>query len=55
MRHRVLLLPDLAPAWLDVLNEHAEHLLLANEVTGAWPAAPCLEHSSAPGRRVAPT
>ncbi|MFJ3182343.1 hypothetical protein ACIPJN_28680 [Streptomyces sp. NPDC086796] len=33
-----------APAWLDVLSEHAGHLLLADEESGAWPAAPFLEH-----------
>lgn len=33
-----------AAAWLDVLDAHAGHLLLADEATGAWPAAPFLEH-----------
>ncbi|MFE7485166.1 hypothetical protein [Streptomyces sp. NPDC057552] len=33
-----------APAWLGVLDEHAEHLLLADEASGAWPASPFLEH-----------
>ncbi|WP_329020286.1 hypothetical protein [Streptomyces sp. NBC_01601] len=33
-----------AAAWLDVLEEHAPHLLLADEASGAWPAAPFLEH-----------
>ncbi|MFJ4700463.1 hypothetical protein ACIP5N_22210 [Streptomyces sp. NPDC088768] len=36
-----------APAWLGVLDEYAEHLLLADEVSGAWPAAPFLEHLAA--------
>ncbi|MFK0142468.1 hypothetical protein [Streptomyces murinus] len=36
-----------APAWLGVLEEYAEHLLLADEVSGAWPAAPFLEHLAA--------
>ncbi|MFJ8078865.1 hypothetical protein ACIQ7Q_34245 [Streptomyces sp. NPDC096176] len=29
-----------AAAWLDVLQEHAPHLLQVDEVTGFWPAAP---------------
>ncbi|WP_127455124.1 hypothetical protein [Streptomyces sp. B29(2018)] len=29
-----------APAWLGVLDEYAEHLLLADEASGAWPAPP---------------
>ncbi|MFI5924034.1 hypothetical protein ACIA8M_36630 [Streptomyces anulatus] len=33
-----------APAWLGVLDEHAGHLLLADEENGVWPAAPFLEH-----------
>ncbi|MGW0564447.1 hypothetical protein ACWDZ4_28550 [Streptomyces sp. NPDC003016] len=33
-----------APAWLKVLDEHAGHLLLADEENGVWPAAPFLEH-----------
>ncbi|MFD8396369.1 hypothetical protein ACFV2N_46160 [Streptomyces sp. NPDC059680] len=36
-----------AAAWLEVLDEHAPHLLLADETTGAWPAAPFLEHLAA--------
>lgn len=32
------------PAWLEVLDEHAGHLLLADGATGGWPAAPFLEH-----------
>ncbi|MEU0413624.1 hypothetical protein ABZ307_38340 [Streptomyces griseorubiginosus] len=34
------------------IPRHAGHLLLADEATGAWPAAPFLEHltESAPGR-----
>ncbi|WP_176727829.1 hypothetical protein [Streptomyces sp. BpilaLS-43] len=32
------------PAWLGVLDEHAGHLLLADEENGVWPAAPFLEH-----------
>lgn len=35
-----------APAWLAALDEHAPHLLLADETTGIWPAAPYLEHLS---------
>lgn len=30
-----------------MLSEHAQHLLLANEETSAWPAAPLLEHLTA--------
>ncbi|MFC8863261.1 hypothetical protein BCL80_11547 [Streptomyces avidinii] len=33
-----------SPAWLGVLDEHAGHLLLADEENGTWPAAPFLEH-----------
>ncbi|SCD32051.1 hypothetical protein GA0115243_100885 [Streptomyces sp. ScaeMP-e83] len=33
-----------APAWLGVLDEHAGHLLLADEENGVWPAAPFFEH-----------
>jgi hypothetical protein len=36
-----------AAAWLEVLNEHAPHLLLADEATGVWPAAPFIEHLAA--------
>lgn len=36
-----------AAAWLEVLNEHAPHLLLADEAAGVWPAAPFLEHLAA--------
>ncbi|MEO3978967.1 hypothetical protein [Streptomyces sp. CAU 1734] len=36
-----------APAWLGVLDEYADHLLLADEQSGAWPAAPFLEHLAA--------
>lgn len=36
-----------AAAWLPVLHEHAPHLLLADEETGLWPAAPFLEHLAA--------
>lgn len=36
-----------APAWLHVLHEHAPHLLLADEASGVWPAAPFLEHVAA--------
>ncbi|MDX2854431.1 hypothetical protein PV342_39695 [Streptomyces sp. PA03-3a] len=33
------------PPWLPVLQEHAPHLLLADEAAGGhWPAAPFLEH-----------
>ncbi|MYR76570.1 hypothetical protein GTW49_30770, partial [Streptomyces sp. SID4925] len=30
--------------WLTALQEHAPHLLLADETAGVWPAAPFLEH-----------
>ncbi|MFF9458629.1 hypothetical protein [Streptomyces flaveolus] len=36
-----------APAWLEILHEHAPHLLLADEAAGVWPAAPFLEHVAA--------
>ncbi|MEV6680723.1 hypothetical protein AB0N09_28235 [Streptomyces erythrochromogenes] len=36
-----------APAWLKVLDEHAPHLLLADETSSMWPAAPFLEHLAA--------
>nr|WTB28227.1 hypothetical protein OG781_00375 [Streptomyces sp. NBC_00830]WTB35854.1 hypothetical protein OG781_46205 [Streptomyces sp. NBC_00830] len=36
-----------AATWLDVLHEHAPHLLLADETAGVWPAAPFLEHLAA--------
>jgi hypothetical protein len=36
-----------APAWLGVLTEHAEHLLLPDQESGVWPAAPFLEHLAA--------
>ncbi|MDX3695024.1 hypothetical protein PV726_32740 [Streptomyces europaeiscabiei] len=36
-----------AAAWLEVLHEHAPHLLLADEAAGVWPAAPFLEHLAA--------
>nr|WP_258404872.1 hypothetical protein [Streptomyces sp. F12] len=36
-----------AAAWLAALEEHAPHLLLADETTGVWPAAPFLEHLAA--------
>ncbi|WP_199800767.1 hypothetical protein [Streptomyces marianii] len=36
-----------APAWLAVLHEHAPHLLLADETSGRWPAAPFLQHLAA--------
>ncbi|MFJ1662199.1 hypothetical protein [Streptomyces anthocyanicus] len=36
--------------WVEVLGEHAEQLLLTDEVTG--PAAPCPRHPAAlPGHR----
>ncbi|WP_405429650.1 hypothetical protein [Streptomyces anulatus] len=35
---------DPSPAWLGVLDEHAGHLLLADEENGVWSAAPFLEH-----------
>ncbi|MFE1190200.1 hypothetical protein [[Kitasatospora] papulosa] len=40
-----------AAAWLGALQEHAPHLLLADERAGTWPAAPFLEHlaAAAPG------
>ncbi|MEU4077729.1 hypothetical protein [Streptomyces venezuelae] len=37
--------PD--PAWLEALQEHAPHLLLADESAGVWPAAPFLQHLAA--------
>ncbi|MFE2046382.1 hypothetical protein ACFXAZ_36770 [Streptomyces sp. NPDC059477] len=38
----------LAPAWLDVLQEHAPHLLLPDgSAAGRWPAAPFLDHVAA--------
>ncbi|MET8771671.1 hypothetical protein [Streptomyces sp. NPDC004658] len=36
-----------AAAWLEALQEHAPHLLLADESAGVWPAAPFLEHLAA--------
>lgn len=36
-----------AAAWLEVLHEHAPHLLLADEAAGVWPAAPFIEHLAA--------
>ncbi|MFD7859038.1 hypothetical protein ACFV6B_32855 [Streptomyces microflavus] len=33
-----------SPAWLGVLDEHAGHLLLADDENGVWPAAPFLKH-----------
>ncbi|MFJ4700472.1 hypothetical protein ACIP5N_22165 [Streptomyces sp. NPDC088768] len=36
-----------AAAWLGALEEHAPHLLLADESAGTWPAAPFLEHLAA--------
>ena len=37
-----------AAAWLEVLQEHASHLLLADEAAGGhWSAAPFLEHLAA--------
>jgi hypothetical protein len=36
-----------APAWLHALHAYAPHLLLADRATGAWPAAPFLEHLAA--------
>ncbi|WP_247701350.1 hypothetical protein [Streptomyces sp. RM72] len=36
-----------AAAWLGALQEHAPHLLLADESAGVWPAAPFLEHLAA--------
>ncbi|WP_282108082.1 hypothetical protein [Streptomyces sp. RK31] len=36
-----------AAAWLEALQEHAPHLLLADESAGTWPAAPFLEHLAA--------
>ncbi|GHG13532.1 hypothetical protein GCM10017667_54320 [Streptomyces filamentosus] len=36
-----------AAAWLGALEEHAPHLLLADESAGVWPAAPFLEHLAA--------
>ncbi|MER8073778.1 hypothetical protein ABTZ59_36770 [Streptomyces sp. NPDC094034] len=36
-----------AAAWLKTLQEHAPHLLLADEAADVWPAAPFLEHLAA--------
>ncbi|MEW2493761.1 hypothetical protein AB0942_09460 [Streptomyces nodosus] len=36
-----------AAAWLEVLHQHAPHLLLADGATGMWPAAPFLQHLAA--------
>ncbi|MFB8401133.1 hypothetical protein [Streptomyces sp. NPDC055912] len=36
-----------AATWLEVLDDHAPHLLLADKETGIWPAAPFLEHLAA--------
>ncbi|MCX4550395.1 hypothetical protein [Streptomyces sp. NBC_01500] len=36
-----------APAWLEVLQEHAPHLLLADEAADVWPAGEFLEHLAA--------
>ncbi|MER8120662.1 hypothetical protein [Streptomyces sp. NPDC094031] len=42
-----------AEAWLTALQEHAPHLLLADEAAGVWPAAPFLEHLAAVAPRAA--
>ncbi|MEU5137020.1 hypothetical protein [Streptomyces californicus] len=42
-----------SPAWLGVLDEHAGHLLLADEENGVWPAAPFLEHLAATAPKTA--
>ncbi|MGW2722412.1 hypothetical protein [Streptomyces sp. NPDC001492] len=36
-----------AAAWLEVLDQYAPHLLLADGAAGLWPAAPFLEHLAA--------
>ncbi|KOU10334.1 hypothetical protein ADK87_03785 [Streptomyces sp. NRRL F-4711] len=36
-----------AAAWLGALQDHAPHLLLADETAGTWRAAPFLEHLAA--------
>ncbi|MFJ2218177.1 hypothetical protein ACIQVO_38250 [Streptomyces sp. NPDC101062] len=36
-----------AAAWLTALQEHAPHLLLADDAAGVWPAAPFLQHLAA--------
>ncbi|WP_443977607.1 hypothetical protein [Streptomyces anulatus] len=42
-----------AAAWLGALEEHAPHLLLTDEASGAWPAAPFLEHLAASAPKAA--
>lgn len=42
-----------AAAWLGALEEHAPHLLLTDEASGAWPAAPFLEHLAATAPKAA--
>ncbi|MET8608906.1 hypothetical protein ABZV92_35780 [Streptomyces rubiginosohelvolus] len=42
-----------AAAWLGALEEHAPHLLLTDEASGTWPAAPFLEHLAATAPRAA--
>lgn len=42
-----------AAAWLTALQEHAPHLLLADEAAGVWPAGPFLQHLAAVAPRAA--
>ncbi|MFI1530673.1 hypothetical protein [Streptomyces griseus] len=42
-----------AAAWLGALEEHAPHLLLTDEASGTWPAAPFLEHLAATAPKTA--